>query len=233
MNRKNETVRSVVLSYKFHISWWLALVLAVAGAVAASLLPPLVLGRVVDRLTARQVVPFALALGYFGLLALSGGLESLRESLLTVFGQLFIIRSFLISYLFINSLIIFCNVLQIIPIGNGCFLWFQNMYISSHRSQPSKKCLINHNLNSYNKIILPLYFAENLRTKGTLDFFLCRILTYKPDFFYILSCLGGCRSTDLCRCFRFFSNLFLHIFRFLSCFAIRLMYYRIIRFCFI
>lgn len=53
----------------------------------ASLLPPLVLGRVVDRLTARQVVPFALALGYFGLLALSGGLESLRESLLTVFGQ--------------------------------------------------------------------------------------------------------------------------------------------------
>ena len=61
--------------------------LAVAGAVAASLLPPLVLGRVVDRLTARQVVPFALALGYFGLLALSGGLDSLRESLLTVFGQ--------------------------------------------------------------------------------------------------------------------------------------------------
>ena len=54
---------------------------------AASLLPPLVLGRVVDRLTARQVVPFALALGYFGLLALSGGLDSLRESLLTVFGQ--------------------------------------------------------------------------------------------------------------------------------------------------
>lgn len=52
-----------------------------------SLLPPLVLGRVVDRLTARQVVPFALALGYFGLLALSGGLDSLRESLLTVFGQ--------------------------------------------------------------------------------------------------------------------------------------------------
>lgn len=88
MNRKNETVRSVVLgTVRRQPLLCTALVLAVAGAVAASLLPPLVLGRVVDRLTARQVVPFALTLGYFGLLALSGGLESLRESLLTVFGQ--------------------------------------------------------------------------------------------------------------------------------------------------
>ena len=88
MNRKNETVRSVVLgTVRRQPLLCTALVLAVAGAVAASLLPPLVLGRVVDRLTARQAVPFALALGYFGLLALSDGLESLRESLLTVFGQ--------------------------------------------------------------------------------------------------------------------------------------------------
>ena len=88
MTRKNETVRSVVLgTVRRQPLLCTALVLAVAGAVAASLLPPLVLGRVVDRLTARQVVPFALALGYFGLLALSGGLDSLRESLLTVFGQ--------------------------------------------------------------------------------------------------------------------------------------------------
>ncbi len=88
MNRKNEAVRSVVLgTVRRQPLLCTALVLAVAGAVAASLLPPLVLGRVVDRLTARQVVPFALTLGYFGLLALSGGLDSLRESLLTVFGQ--------------------------------------------------------------------------------------------------------------------------------------------------
>ena len=88
MNRKNETVRSVVLdTVRRQPLLCTVLVLAVAGAVAASLLPPLVLGRVVDRLTTRQAVPFALALGYFGLLALSGGLDSLRESLLTVFGQ--------------------------------------------------------------------------------------------------------------------------------------------------
>ena len=88
MNRKNETVRSVVLgTVRRQPLLCTALVLAVAGAVAAAGLPPLVLGRVVDRLTARQVVPFALELGYFGLLALSGGLDSLRESLLTVFGQ--------------------------------------------------------------------------------------------------------------------------------------------------
>lgn len=77
MNRKNEAVRSVVLgTVRRQPLLCTALVLAVAGAVAASLLPPLVLGRVVDRLTARQVVPFALTLGYFGLLALSGGLDS-------------------------------------------------------------------------------------------------------------------------------------------------------------
>ena len=88
MNREIETVRSVVRgTVRRQPLLCTALVLAVAGAVAASLLPPLVLGRVVDHLTARQAVPFALALGYFGLLALSGGLESLRESLLTVFGQ--------------------------------------------------------------------------------------------------------------------------------------------------
>lgn len=58
MNRKNETVRSVVLgTVRRQPLLCTALVLAVAGAVAASLLPPLVLGRVVDRLTARQAVP--------------------------------------------------------------------------------------------------------------------------------------------------------------------------------
>lgn len=45
MNRKNETVRSVVLgTVRRQPLLCTALVLAVAGAVAASLLPPLVLG---------------------------------------------------------------------------------------------------------------------------------------------------------------------------------------------
>ena len=49
MNRKNEAVRSVVLgTVRRQPLLCTALVLAVAGAVAASLLPPLVLGRVVD-----------------------------------------------------------------------------------------------------------------------------------------------------------------------------------------
>lgn len=88
MNRKNETVRSVVLgTVRRQPLLCTALVLGRGRCGGGKLLPPLVLGRVVDRLTARQAVPFALALGYFGLLALSGGLESLRESLLTVFGQ--------------------------------------------------------------------------------------------------------------------------------------------------
>lgn len=67
MNRKNETVRSVVLgTVRRQPLLCTALVLAVAGAVAASLLPPLVLGRVVDRLTARQVVPLRWRWGTLG-----------------------------------------------------------------------------------------------------------------------------------------------------------------------
>ncbi|MDO5425940.1 MAG: ABC transporter ATP-binding protein [Eubacteriales bacterium] len=59
----------------------------VIGAVAAALLPPLVLERVVDRLTLGRAVPFSMAALYFGLIALTGILESGREVLLTVFGQ--------------------------------------------------------------------------------------------------------------------------------------------------
>lgn len=67
MNRKNETVRSVVLgTVRRQPLLCTALVLAVAGAVAASLLPPLVLGRVVDRLTARQACPLRWRWGTLG-----------------------------------------------------------------------------------------------------------------------------------------------------------------------
>lgn len=88
MNRKNETVRSVVLgTVRRQPLLCTALVLAVAGAVAAKPAAAAGTGPRGGPPDGPQVVPFALALGYFGLLALSGGLDSLRESLLTVFGQ--------------------------------------------------------------------------------------------------------------------------------------------------
>ena len=60
---------------------------AVLGSAVFALLPPLVLAKAIDYLTAGQTFPFALALSYFGLLLLTNAATSLRESLLTIFGQ--------------------------------------------------------------------------------------------------------------------------------------------------
>ena len=62
-------------------------VLCVAASVAASLLPPLLLARVIDRLTAGLPLSFLAMLLYFGSLALEGVLTSAQESLLVLFGQ--------------------------------------------------------------------------------------------------------------------------------------------------
>ena len=62
-------------------------VLCVAASVAASLLPPLLLARVIDRLTAGLPLSFLAVLLYFGSLALEGVLTSAQESLLVFFGQ--------------------------------------------------------------------------------------------------------------------------------------------------
>ena len=62
-------------------------VLCVAVSVAASLLPPLLLAWVIDRLTAGLPLSFLAVLLYFGSLALEGVLTSAQESLLVLFGQ--------------------------------------------------------------------------------------------------------------------------------------------------
>ena len=81
-------VRSVILqTIRERKLLSLGIVCAVCGAVAAALFPPLILGKIIDALTAGQSVSFAMALSYFALLALAGAMESLRESGLTVFGQ--------------------------------------------------------------------------------------------------------------------------------------------------
>ena len=63
------------------------IVLAVAASVVTALLPPLILGKVIDTITAGKEAAFLLIFSYFGLTALTGFSESLREGLLTVFGQ--------------------------------------------------------------------------------------------------------------------------------------------------
>ncbi len=65
----------------------LGIVLAVVGAIVAALLPPLILGEIVDRMTLRETVPPSMVLLYLGFTVLIGVTESSREGLLTVFGQ--------------------------------------------------------------------------------------------------------------------------------------------------
>ena len=68
---------------------WLsgAIVCTVVGAVLIALVPPLILAQIVDRLTEGKEAGSVLILLYFGMLALTGLMESAREGLLIVFGQ--------------------------------------------------------------------------------------------------------------------------------------------------
>ena len=68
---------------------WLsgAIVCIVVGAVLIALVPPLILAQIVDRLTEGKEAGSVLILLYFGMLALTGLMESAREGLLIVFGQ--------------------------------------------------------------------------------------------------------------------------------------------------
>ncbi len=68
---------------------WLSsgILIAVLGAIGASLIPPLLLGKIVDSITAGHAVAFSFFVLYFVLLALTGFMDTARESLLTVFGQ--------------------------------------------------------------------------------------------------------------------------------------------------
>lgn len=65
----------------------LGILLVVAGAIVTALLPPWILGSIVDTITEGNVVPVALVILYFAFTVLTGLTESIREGLLTVFGQ--------------------------------------------------------------------------------------------------------------------------------------------------
>ena len=65
----------------------LGIVCMVIGAVVSTLIPPLILARIVDTLTAGKSVGFSVIVFYFIMLALTGIMEAAREGLLTVFGQ--------------------------------------------------------------------------------------------------------------------------------------------------
>lgn len=61
--------------------------LCVAASVMMSLIPPLLLARIIDQLTGGMPLSFFAVLLYFGSLAMEGILSSAQESLLVLFGQ--------------------------------------------------------------------------------------------------------------------------------------------------
>ena len=89
MKKKNDhgVFAAVRMAAASHRLLTIGTVLCVAASVAASLLPPLLLARVIDRLTAGLPLSFLAVLLYFGSLALEGVLTSAQESLLVLFGQ--------------------------------------------------------------------------------------------------------------------------------------------------
>ena len=89
MKKKNDhgVFAAVRMAAASHRLLTVGTVLCVAASVAASLLPPLLLARVIDHLTAGLPLSFLAVLLYFGSLALEGVLTSAQESLLVLFGQ--------------------------------------------------------------------------------------------------------------------------------------------------
>lgn len=87
-NKNGERVGSIILhTVTGYVFLFAGIVLTVVGSVILALLPPLILGNVVDALTTGKTLPFNLVILYFAMLALTGVMESAREGLLTVFGQ--------------------------------------------------------------------------------------------------------------------------------------------------
>ena len=77
-------IKTAAISYHF-LS--IGTILCVAASIVASLLPPLLLAHIIDRLTGGISLTFAAVLLYFSSLALEGILSSAQETLLVVFGQ--------------------------------------------------------------------------------------------------------------------------------------------------
>ena len=86
-NRKNGVFTAIRMAAASHPLLTVGTLLCVAASVAASLLPPLLLARVIDQLTVGLPLTFWAVLAYFGSLALEGGFSSAQESLLVLFGQ--------------------------------------------------------------------------------------------------------------------------------------------------
>ena len=75
------------LAVRRHLFLAALILLSTAVSVITSLIPPVILGRIVDRLSRSLNISLLMIFSYFGLILISGVFESGRESLLVIFGQ--------------------------------------------------------------------------------------------------------------------------------------------------
>ena len=86
--KTNEGVFTAISSAsRTHKLLTIGTILCVAASVGASLIPPLLLAKIIDRLTGGISLTFAAVLLYFGSLVLESLLSSVQETLLVLFGQ--------------------------------------------------------------------------------------------------------------------------------------------------
>ncbi len=84
---KNGVFTALKTAIKYHRFLSFCTVLCVAASVVASLVPPLLLAKVIDKLTAGVYPSFVAVLAYFLSLLAEGVLSSAQETLLTILGQ--------------------------------------------------------------------------------------------------------------------------------------------------
>ena len=84
---KNHLFSIISDTIKHHKLLTFFIFFTVAGAVIISLLPPLLLGSIVEILAQDRHLPFYFAPGYFALIIINGLFEAVRDILLTIFGQ--------------------------------------------------------------------------------------------------------------------------------------------------
>ena len=86
-NNKSGVFAALRMAARAHYPLTVGTLLCVAASVIASLLPPLLLARIIDGLAAGLPLTIWAVLIYFASLALEGVLSSAQESLLVLFGQ--------------------------------------------------------------------------------------------------------------------------------------------------
>ena len=85
--KKAGVISALKAAVRSHRILTIGTLLCVAASVVASLIPPLLLKNIIDRLTGGMPLLFTAVLLYFGSLVLEGTLSSAQETLLVLFGQ--------------------------------------------------------------------------------------------------------------------------------------------------